>query len=155
MYEKKTCLAQLYEKKPCLACLGGTEEHWCRFVGPILAIQLKKKHFLTKMWALAGPNAIYIYIYTCQSLSLSLALAYFQPGFERPLKNTYIIGVPESKFFKSVFGTFSSYSSCLIFPPSFPFRPCPLSCPFSLFHLPLYHPFHASRKNLLCHSKPE
>ena len=48
-------------------------------------------------------------------------------GLQRPLQSTQIIGVPTSEFFKCAFGPLSSHPFSLILPPSFPFRPCPLS----------------------------
>ena len=58
----------------------------------------------------------------------------------RPLKSTYIIGVPKSEFFECAFGPLSSHPFPLILA-SFPFRSCPLSYPVSPHHLPLYPPF--------------
>ena len=59
----------------------------------------------------------------------------------RPLKSTKIRGVPKSEFFECDFGPLSSHPFSLIFPPSFPFRPCSLSHHFFPLHLPLYPPF--------------
>ena len=58
----------------------------------------------------------------------------------RTLKSTQIRRVPKSEFFECTFGPLSSHPFSLIFPPSFPFRPCSLSHHSSPLHTSLFIP---------------
>ena len=66
---------------------------------------------------------------------------FFLVRIGRPLKSTKIRGVPKSEFFECFFGPLASHPFSLIFPPSFPFRPCSLSHHFSPLHLSCFPPF--------------